>query len=301
MSTVDRQYALMLRLLFDAEARQQLDEDPAALLDEAGLGGAGGAIFRTLDQQGLAIDAALRRRYLMSALCRSYPLSSAAIGSAPGGADRLSAFLVSPALRGGLGARSLAFGDHLARLIEHGVFGDKRVERFLAAVLGFERGLVDNAARIRAAVGRGEEVPAPERYSAELADARRPALPPYTVVAQLPSSPAVLGLALGRVGPEDAWHRIEGGQLDPDRVRTVARAEPAPVTLIARGLVLGQAGDRAGGLAPLIEVSHRTVELAGLQASRLALFDGSRTLSSLPEASQRLARRLIAAGVLAAG
>lgn len=292
MSAVDQQYQLLLRLLFDADAREQLQGDPEGLLAEAGL--PGDVVFRGVDPVGLAIDAEQRRRYLMSALCRAYPLTTGSIGASPGGAERLAAFLVSPAMLGSLSARSQAFGDHLARLLE---LRGKAVDRFLTAFLAFERGLVDTAARIREG---SQPAPAPERYTPRRIKKGFPTLPPFTTIVQLPCSPSVLEVALDRAGPEDVWRRIDSGSLDLNRVRSVVRSQPAPVTIAARGYARGQAVTQggAGGVAPLIDVSHVTVELAGLQASRLAAFDGRTPTREMSPEDRSLATRLLEAGVL---
>ena len=296
-ATVSEQYKLLLRLLFDADAREQLQSDPDGLLMEVGLSGEGAAPFRAVDPVGLDLDAAQRRQYLMSAMCRAYPLTAGAVGAGPGGAERLAAFLASPAMMGGLAARSQAFGDHLSRLL---TLSDTKVDRFMRAFLDFERGLVDTAARVREAVEAGEVAPAPERYAAQRIERGFPTLPPFMTIVQLPCSPAVLEAALDRAGPEDVWRRIASGSLDVNRVRSVARAAPAPVTIAARGYARGQAVTRggSGGVAPLVDVSHVTVELAGLQAERLAAFDGSRNTRELPDADRGLAEKLLTAGVL---
>jgi len=292
---VDRQYALLLRLLFDADAREQLQGDPEGLLSEVGLSGDDAAPFRDVDAAGLAIDAELRRRYLMSAMCRAYPQTAGAIGAAPGGGERLAAFLASPAMMGSLAERSQAFGDHLARLL---TLNDTAVDRFMGAFLAFERGLVDTAARVRAAVEAGEPAPAPERYAPDRVARGYPTLSSFITIVQLPCSPAVLEVALEHAGPEDVWRRIASGSLDINRVKSVARAAPAPVTIAARGFARGHASARAGGGAALIDVSHVTVELAGLQAARLAEFDGSRGTAELPPADRALAEKLLNAGIL---
>jgi hypothetical protein len=300
MSAVDRQYGYLLRLLFDGAAREQLGSDPEGALLEAGLTGADADPFRGLDLAGLAIDAAGRRRYLMSALCRSYPLTAAALGAAAGGAERLAAFMASPALFGSVAERTRAFGDHLARLVDLDAHRGGPVNDLLRAFLALERGRVDNAAALRQAAEEGRAPARPQRWSSGKIKRGRPALPPYTFMVQLPCSPAVLEVALGRVGPEDAWLQIDAGRLSFDRVRTVARAEPSPVTVVARGVVRGFATTLAGagGVAPVIDVSHLTVELAGLQAARLSRFDGATATTDLPPQDAALARKLIEAGVL---
>ena len=258
--------------------------------------GADPALFLAVDAEGLRIDAEGRRRYLMSALCRPYPLSAAAVGAALGPRS-LSAFLASPAIFGPLGRRSAAFGDHLGRLIELSLPGP--AQGLLQATLALERGLVDNAAALRQAA---EAAPGPpQKPSSGQLKRGKIALPPYFMAVELPVPPELLRAALAGVGPEDAWARIEAG-LDFDRVVAVARGDAGPVTVLARGFVRGMSLERAGagGVSPLVDLSHLSATLAGRQAAAVQALVGKR-LGELPAARLRMARALVEAGVLGLG
>jgi len=274
-------HALLLRLLFDAELRERFANDRDQVLAEF----PGCEVLKSIDPQGLKRDATLRRRYLMSALCRAYPLSSGVLGA--GGGDALAAFLASPKLLAPLAERNAAFGDHLARLVDFGDHG------WLKPVLDWERALIDNAARVRA---KPVPVETPSRGARKRG---RLTLPAHTIVVQLPWSLELLRTALEGLNASDAWHRIDAGQVDSGRVDSVRRARPIPVTMVARGVADGPGLERAGsgGVAPLIEVTHRTAELAGTQGGRLDRLQGQK-LAELGPQDQRLAKLLLDAGLL---
>lgn len=286
---------LMERLLFDEELRERFFADRAAVIEEAGVPP---ALFLSVDAEGLRIDAEGRRRYLMSALCRPYPLSAAAIGAALG-PHPLSAFLASPALFGPLGQRSAAFGDHLARLLELSVRAPAPALELLRATLALERGLVDNAAALRAAADQAPGAPA--RPSSGQLKRGRIVLPPYFLAVELPAPPEILRAALDGVGPEDCWSRVQSSP-DFDRVVAVARGDAGPVTVLARGIVRGMSLERAGsgGVSPLVDLSHLSATLAGRQTGLVQSLLGHR-LGELPAARARVARALVEAGVLALG
>ncbi|MCB9741333.1 MAG: hypothetical protein H6740_01790 [Alphaproteobacteria bacterium] len=289
------------RLLFDPAERGRFLEDRGAALEASGLSHPEQAIFRDLDEQGLLVDAEIRRRYLMSALCRPFALTAAALGAAEGGAEALSAFLASPHLFDELGARSEAFGAHLQRLLDFNTLDlPEPLQALLGATLSLERGLVASAARLRAAAEAGEAPGAPARPTKGQLKRASLSLPPHFLAAELPVPTALIVGALDGVGPGDAWHRVESGRLDLQRLVSVSRADPAPVTVLCRGYVAGMSSERAGagGVAPLVDVRHLRVELGGRQARLIQGLVGQR-LSALPGARQELARRLAEAGVLA--
>lgn len=292
-------WRLYERLLFDEALRDAYAADPEPVFDQHGLPEADRVRFRGLSLPGLKADAEGRRRYLMAALCRPYPLSAAAIGADDPRA--LSSFLASPALFLPLAERSARFGDHLSGLLD--ALEDRLPDaagRLIRAVLSVERALVDNAAALRDAAGRGEAPGPPSAPSSAQLKRGRLRLPPYLLVAELPAPTELIRAALGGVGPEDVFPKIEAGQVSRDRLVTVARAEEQPVTLLCRGVVTGQSHERAGagGLSPLVEVKHLRVELGGRQGPLLQSLQDEPTLKELPPAREALMRRLIDAGVL---
>lgn len=287
-------YDLALRLLFDPDLREKL-----ASGDLEDLPPAERDLLAGVDRVGLEIDAQARGRYLMSALCRSYPLTSAALGALRGAAP-LEAFLASPHLFAPLAARTRAFGEHLQRLVALGGL-EAPLRALLSSFLDLERGLVQSAAALRAAASRGEAPPPPGPVRASLRKRGLLRLPPFSLVVQLPVSTGVLRAALEGAGPEDAWARVRAGSLQPGRLRTVARAEPNPVTFLGRAFLVGEGIERAGagGVAPLLEVRHRTLEVRGALARVIAGLEGQ-PWRDLPAPGQRLADVLLEAGLLAA-
>ncbi len=291
----------LLALLFDPAARAEHAAHPARAMASFGLSAEQARAFDALDLDALQVEAAARRRYLMSALCRAYPLTAGALGAAEGGAERLAAFLAHPQAIQGAAARNAAFGAHLARLLDLPPLADTpAVGRLLAPVLDLERGLVSVAARLRAAVARGRPPDPPTTWRSADRKRRALALPAHLLVVTLPVSPGVLRAALHGIQPQDAWQRIRGGDLSFARVAAVAAADPAPVTVLARAIATGVARTRGvgGAVAPQVDVRHRTVELAGPPPGLLRQCDGSMRLSDLPDHQRRLARALLDAGLL---
>ena len=295
------QHRFLLRLLFDEELRERFAVDPLRAAADAGLAPEDAAVFAEVDLFGLGLDAGGRRQYLMSALCRPFPLTAGALGAATRAAEALSAFLAGPALYAPLGLRTALFGDHLSRLLDlNAMDAPTEAVALLRHVLSLERGLVDNAARLRAAVTRGEPPPLPRRVSGDALLRGHLALPPYAVAAVLPTPTDVLRAALDGIGPGDAWARITAGHHSFDRVITVARADPSPVTVLCRGIVGSVTTERAGagGASPLIEVRHLQTELSGRRDGWLRSIDGSFGVRDLPASQQRLATALAEAGLL---
>ena len=244
-------YEFLLQLLFDRAVRARFEGAPGEVLLSAGLDPEAASAFLAIDKGGLALDAEQRERYLMSALCRAYPLTSGALGALADGKAHLADFLARGAHLGTLQDRTLAFGAYLGDLLKG--LSDPETADFLQAFHSLELGLVQSAARVRQAVAQGAAAPTAPTNPPNLPRGRV-TLAPHLVALQLPTSPEVLRTALGHLTAGDAWHRIEGGGLSWGRVVTVARAEPTPVTVLARAVVRGQSAQRGGGgsVAPLI-------------------------------------------------
>lgn len=290
-----------MALLFDEELRERFARDRATTLAAAGLTGASAAAFETIPLYGLELDAEMRRGYLMSALCRPYPIAAAAIGSMPGGAKRLARFLAAKALRGTVGERTRAFGSYLGGLLEENEGGaPEEATILIRAFLDLERGRAETAAALRHAVEEGREPPRPSSPSNNQIKRGRLALPPYFLAAELPVPTSVMTAALYQTTPETCWSLIESGTLAIERVVSVARAQEIPVTVLARALSGGRGLERAGagGVSPVVEVSHRTVELTGRRGELLAAFDGTHGMADLPPPLASLARSLLEAGLL---
>ena len=291
-------YPTLLKLLFDDDFREQFSMDRARALSE--VPSEVSAAFSRTSFDGLRRDAEGRKQYLMSVLCRSSPLSGAAVGAWPAGPESLSAFLASPRLLGPPSIRNQAYGDHLARLITLNVHRfDDQAKALMLAVLAFERGLVDSARQLRHAIEQRQYVEAPLRPSRSAIKNGTVSLPPFLVVVELPVSTDLLRVSLGNVSAADAWQKISTGQVQRARFMTVARARAMPVTILSRCVPDGKSylNDGDDKLPSLIKVRHRAVTLNGRQANRVASMN-DRVWRSLPSAKQKLATALLEAGVL---
>jgi hypothetical protein len=273
------------------------------VVDAEGLAPAGAALFERLDLHGLEIDARMRRRYLMAALCRTHPIASAAIGSTPAAARRLAAFLGSRALFRPPGERTRAFGSFLGGLLEENAFGaPPEAVKLLRPFLDLEVARAGAAAALRRTVEAGGGAPRPRARPPTGGELKRGCveLPPFFVAAELPVATPVLAAALHRPSPENAWSLVESGALAFERIVSVARGDPHPVTVLSRAIAAGTTIERAGagGVSPFVDVTHLQAELAGRRGPLLALFDGTRRLAQLPPRDREIARGLLDAGLL---
>jgi uncharacterized protein (UPF0276 family) len=293
----------LLRLLLDPSARAAWTADPAAWSAAS----PGAAPLAAVHPAGLAHDAALRARYLMSALCRPFPLSAAA-AALRSGTDALRAFLADPAAVGEPGARTRAFALHLGRLLAAPAAhprADPRLDLdqeavidLLDAVLALEASAVEGAAALRAAHQAGPPAPQPPPPTGPLPDAARPVLPEHLRACLLPQPPAVLRAALDGIDASDAWARIEAGTLKPGRLLAVARAAPSPVTVLLRTVAQRWLPAPDPALPPLIEVGHRSAELRGNQGRLLGELDGHVPLLELSPRQRGLVEALVRGGLL---
>ncbi|MBL9037848.1 MAG: hypothetical protein JNG84_04965 [Archangium sp.] len=292
--------ALLFKLLFDADARRTFVENRAQFLEDEAIEASERPMWLAVDAQGLELDASMRAGYLMSALCRPYVVTAAALGSAPGGKEQLQSFLASRALLGDVSERTAAFGKHLATLLELNTLGLPPVsQRVLSAFLAWERALQTNAAAIRREAEAGR-VPPPvtEPTKAQLKKGRV-ALPPFFVAAELPLPQGVVLTALDHVSVEDVWLRIRSSSMDFDRLVAATRGTAMPVTVIARGVVRGLSAETPG-VAPLVDVSHLTAELPGRRRDFFQALRGEKSLADFPPADEKTVRALVERGLLVA-
>lgn len=291
----DTGYHALIRLLFDAELRETLASQPEDSPQPFELP----AALSPLDHAGLALDAEGRETYLMSALCRSFPRSAALLSCWPDGEANLGRFLTSPAIFGRITDRTEAFGKHLDRLCSFSSSGDPTIDQVTATIVAAEQALASTAAAVRATILQGGTVPPPRPPGRAQRRHGRIEFGAHTAVVELPFPQAVLDAALEGLTSADAWQRISRNAVDSDRVYAVLRSRPTPVTVIARAYAAGHTIERAGagGVAPTIDVAHRTVELRGSRARKLQAMVGER-LDDLPPASQRWVRSLVEAGVV---
>ena len=300
----EEQQDFLMRLLFDEELRERFARDAKRTLAEEEVLEAARPALCDVDAHGIEVDASMRREYLMSALCRQFPMSATALGTLDNGPRRLSAFLASKVVLGPMAPRTHAFGEHLERLLQTGAaeFGHEATV-VLASLLELERARADNATAIRNEVASGGEVPQPGAPTAAQKKRGRVALPPFLLACELPLPTSVMLAALDHPRPENAWQHIVAKGASRARWLSATRSLPLPVTVLSRGFVRGLAIERAGagGVAPLVDVSHLTVELNGRRSAELGDLNGTRTLKELPVSVRGLAQKLLEQGLLIVG
>jgi len=302
MQQVATQEALLFRLLFDEEARERFVQNRGAFFDEEGVDDDTRRVFAQVSAAGLEADAAYRRDYVMSTLCRAFPLTVGMVGTRPEGRRALTAFLSSPSIFKSTRERNDAFAVHLERVVDLGSAALTADEvRLLLPVFATERARLRNAAELRAHVERQGAAGLTLGPAPKTGDKKRlkVALPPFFLAGVLPFGQRVLQNALDDIRPENAWPKIAHGHLAPERVQTVARSLHLPVTFVQRGVVRRVVSSQAPGVPPLVEVTHLSAELPGQQGDVLQEFDGKRTLQELPHPLKTLATPLVDGQLLA--
>lgn len=299
-------HPLLLRLLLDPTARAAFVADPTAALHALGARPQALRDLAQIDLQGLILDADMRARYLMSALCRPYPLSAAALALRCGPAA-LMAGLADPALR--TERRPLRFGEALMALLA-GPPADPAdqdpatsldqpcVLELIAAVLSLEAGTAEGAHALREAHPHRPPAPEPPPHQGKVPDRARPTLPPNLRAFVLPQPPGLVKASLDGVSAADAWGAIQARQHSAARLVSVARAAQNPVTVLIRAVPGRWLPAPAPGLPPLLEVSHRTAELRGNQARFFSQLDGQTRMADLPPRSRGMVEVLLRAGLL---
>ena len=252
---IEAGYPHVLRLLFDANLRTLLEEDPVQCIQEIGCNE---DFIQGIDATGLNLDAQGRSDYLMSSLCRLFPWSTAIIGSRLGGEDALRQFLSSPVIFGNLDTRNDRFAEHIKRILSFQLIPTFMVDA-VQAFVDVEQGLAKNRADIRNFIKDGGLIP-----SLPTGDRGIFHFSPYTTIAQLPFSTMLLQGVMG-CSPDQVWRMICGGGFGWERIEALFRADTQSSTFICRAIPKGYRAQRAfsGALAPSMEVEQRTIELRG--------------------------------------
>ena len=301
-ATASGDHPALLRLLLDPAAQEAWAADP-----ERWSAHHGATALARVHAPGLAHDAAMRSRYLLSAICRPFPLSAAA-AALRSGVDAVRSFLADPALLAEPSARSQAFGRHLGRLLAAPAacphtdprlsLDQEAVVDLMEAILALEAGAVEAAARLRAAGLAAPLAAPPPPPSLPVAEDARPRLPEHARAFLLPQPIGVVRAALDGVDAADAWARIEAGAMRAGRLVAVARAAPAVVTVLLRTVATRWMPAPDPRLPPLIEVGHRSAELRGNQARLLLELDGAVPVAELSPRQRSLVDALVRGGLV---
>ena len=291
-----KSYDFLMRLLFDEKLRAKWSEDAQAVMAHADLSDSDKEMFSKVDPYGLALDAQGRGQYLMSALCRSYPLTVACLGTVKESVFRLQTFLKYIPSFESTEARTLAFGQFLRALVQDNPWqGKPALVEMILTLHGFELAVAENTARCRAAVNAGEAPPKIEKYSSGMLKKRPLVLPPYLLICEMPVSFGVLDQALSSPRPENIWQRVATHQnLDLPRLEAVAYGATQPVTVLARAEVTGIRG--AGAVASIIHVVHKKIELSGRKSMIFSQITGKQSLGAYPIETQKTWRQLVDLG-----
>ena len=287
-------YQTVLQLLFDRDVREQLLFDIGNCAIEQGISL---SLLTNIDHVGLSLDAQEREAYILSSLCRLYPISCALIGSHPKGKEAIAQFLSSPHIVGNLSHRAIAFGQHLERLLDFLIL-PRTITPPVLAFVRMEQALQQVRVDLRQRMEEGTTQISIQKYQEELPIGTMQ-FPPYTIVAGLPFSTSLLKHVLEIPRSDEMWRRIDSGSLSWERTNALLRAPEQPVTYLCRALpkgfssVLGPSGIGTQQL----EIQMHQMEIQGAHASMFSAFAGSHT-SELYRDILIQAKRLIAMGFL---
>ena len=287
-------YKTALNLLFHQDVREQLHSDISGCAMEQGVSL---SLLSGIDQVGLELDAQERASYILSSLCRLYPISCALIGSHNKGRDGISQFLSSPYIVGELSNRALAFGLHLERLLDFSIL-PKSITPPVLAFVRMEQALQQVRVQLRQQIEEGHHNIHIQRYNEDLPDGTMQ-FPPHTIVAGLPFSTSMLKQVLEIPRSDEIWRHIDSGALSWERTLALLRAPEQPVTYLCRGLPKGFSSLRgpSGIASQQLEIQMHEMEIQGAHASMFSALAGSHT-SELYRDILLQAKRLLAMGFL---
>ncbi|MCP4500215.1 MAG: hypothetical protein GY822_09675 [Deltaproteobacteria bacterium] len=296
---------LLFQLLFDEVSRERFLLDRQNFLVKAKVSEETTRFFLEVNAFGLEVDAAFRKNYIMSTLCRAFPFTAAAIGASEKGRATLVRFLSSPALFVSTRKRNLAFAEHLENILEFNAANlDSDIVRLLLPFFQLEKARLENATKLRAHVekkGPSEKIQVLKPPTSNEKERGKVSLPPFFLLGEIPFPQSVLQNALDGVTPQNAWHKIQNQHLENMRVLSVARSLHMPVTLAQRGVLTQHSQSAVSEIPPLIDVTHLAAELNGRAAKGLIDLDGSKTLSELPHSLRSLVTPLVDGGLLILG
>lgn len=279
MSFAEQERALF-DLLFDHALRDRFQKSSVASLRDYALDDDERADFSTIRADALALDAFLRADFVLSHLCRTFPLAFSLTSSLPGGLDLLRQLIDTQTMRTPTDERAPAFGARLRELLAANPFNSAREQAAVIAIVEAELGMAMTASTLRRALTAGGASP----VAPPVLDARwleRPVqLAAYVSAAVIPRSYPQLKSALCPGADTELWAHLSGTPLPASmRSETLAQEEPR--------LLLAQA--RASHISACdIVTEHGTMELSEGFAPLLAHVNGNSSVAGILAQMRRI-------------
>jgi len=279
MSFAEQERALF-DLLFDQPLRERFRKLSGAALVDYALTDDERADFSGIRADALALDAYLRADFLLSHLCRAFPLSFSLASSLPGGFDLLRGLIDTRTMRSPPDERTPAFGVRLRELLAAKPFSSAQEQAAVIAIVEVELGMATTAGALRRALAAGETgPPGPPVLAAGWQD-RPVQMAAYVSAALIPRSWPQLKNALCPGPDSELWAHLSGTPL-PASVRTSSLTQGTPRLLLAQARVTHLS-------ACDVNIEHATVELSDGFAPLFAHVDGKTAVAGILAEMRRI-------------
>ncbi len=271
MSFAEQERALF-DLLFDHPLRERFRKSSSAALADYALSEEERADFSAIRADALELDAYMRADFLLSHLCRAYPISFSLVSSLPGGLDLLRRLIDTRTMHTPPDERAPAFGARLRELLAAGLCNSAQEQAAVIAIVEAELGMAMTASALRQTAATGVVPPGPPALAARWLD-QPVQLAAYVSAAVLPRSWPQLKSALCPCAETDLWAHLSGTPL-PASVRTAALAQETPRLLLAQARITHRS-------ACDVNIEHATLELSDGFAPLFAHVDGKTTVAGI--------------------
>ncbi|MBI1731702.1 MAG: hypothetical protein HYR49_02900 [Gammaproteobacteria bacterium] len=254
MSFPEQERALF-DLLFDRPLRDRFCRDPVHALSGYDLDAEERRDFTVIRPDALALDAYLRADFILSHLCRAFPLAFSIASSLAAGLDLLRGLIDTRTMRTPPDDRPATFGTRLREKMSTEVFTSDREKAAVLAIVEAELGMAMTAGALRRSMAAGTPVPPPAPVAPGADWKLRPLqLATFVSATVLPQSYPALKQALRPAGDSELWAQLSRNPL-PASVRASTLEKEDPRVLLARA--------RASRPSACdVDVNHATVELS---------------------------------------
>ncbi|NKB35785.1 MAG: hypothetical protein GKR93_01260 [Gammaproteobacteria bacterium] len=170
MSFQEQERALF-DLLFDRSLRAHFCKDATQALSPYDLGVEELADFQAIRPDALEIDAKMRRGFILTHICRAFPLSFSLVCSLDGGRDILKDLIDSEMVRANMLERSILFGTRLRELLLAYTFERAKEQTTSIAILEAELSMAMIASSLKKQVlDNSYEATDPAEFGADWSD-----------------------------------------------------------------------------------------------------------------------------------
>jgi len=272
MSFAEQERALF-DLLFDHALRERFRKSPGTALRDYELDDSERADFFGIRSDALEMDAYIRADFLLSHLCRAFPLSFSLASSLPGGFELLRQLIDTSTMRTPPDERTPAFGARLRELLAASPFSSAAEQAAVVAIAEVELGMAMTAGALRQTLAAGGSAP-PSPPALPVHWLEQPLqMAAFVSAALIPRSFPQLKQALCPCPDAELWTHLSDTPL-PASVRTGALAPQTPRLLLAQARVTHLS-------ACDVNIEHATLELSDGFAPLFAHVNGATSVAGI--------------------